>query len=78
MSLNLCFKVKGGVGFVEFPYQTSTKLTKKVLNTKGDYERLLLIKKDLEDINFITEHKQTILEEVEALFKNNNLELTYI
>jgi len=46
MSINLCFETKDGA-IVEFPFDTSTALTKKVLEEKNDYKRLLIIENQL-------------------------------
>ena len=47
MSSNLVFKTKKGNHFIEFPYQTTTKVTKEVLSLKTVDDRMIVIKKDL-------------------------------
>ena len=49
MSMNLIFRVKGGVGIVDFPFQTSTVLTHAVLAKETNEERLALIEEQLRE-----------------------------
>ena len=45
MSMNLIFDVKDGHGCVDFPFQTPTDLTYKVLEAKSNEERIEIIEK---------------------------------
>ena len=42
MSMNLCFNVKNGEAIIDFPYQTATKLTYAVMDTKTNEEKLYI------------------------------------
>ena len=47
MSMNLCFDTKIGNHHVEFPYQTSTKLTHAVLKEKDLEKQIQLVEDDI-------------------------------
>ena len=49
MSMNLIFKHKPSKNLVEFPYQTSTKLSYTVLKEPSRVKRFLLIITDLQN-----------------------------
>ena len=83
MSMNLCFYTKTGKEHVEFPYQTSTKLTRKVLAEKSIEKKLDLIKEDLIDKYDMEDRIEKDLfneriSEIEDLLRDDNLELTMI
>lgn len=78
MSLNLCFEVKGGTGIVDFPFQTPTALTMKVLKTGTKKQRLHILKQQMEEWGWEEEQIQTILKTIKALMDSPNLELSYI
>jgi len=48
MSINLCFKRNDGV-IIDFPFDSPTFLTKKVLAEKNNYIRLLIIENQLDE-----------------------------
>jgi len=78
MSLNLCFEVKGGVGIVDFPFQTPTALTMKVLKTGTKKQRLRILKQQMEEWSWEEEQIKTTLETIKALMNSPNLKLSYI
>ncbi len=74
MSLNLVFLVKGG-GVVQFPIQTTTKVTLAVLNTKSVRKRLSIINEELKWWGWAKESRVETLKRIEALMDNPNLTL---
>ena len=78
MSMNLCFDVKGGSGIVDFPFQTPTNLTFKVLKASTKEDRLLILKEQMLVWEWSKEDVENTLTEIEALFNNPNLELSYM
>jgi hypothetical protein len=77
MSMNLCFDVVGG-GHVEFPYQTSTKLTYAVLEAKTTDERLQLILNDLTSRDYDGYDLAQIMSNASIMLNNPNLTLGLI
>ena len=73
MSMNLCFHVKGG-GYVDFPFQTPTKLSYSVFKAGTKEEKLRLIKLYLQDCED-REWVEQLLSEIKKLLNNPNLEL---
>lgn len=78
MSLNLCFDVVGGAGMVEFPFQTTTALTRKVINEPDREERIAIlseyVRSTFEDQGWAEE----VIAEIRALMSNPNLRLSYL
>ena len=74
MSMNLHFKVKGGAGFVDFPFQTPTTLSYAVLAESDREKRLKLIRE------YLGKHAYTVklIREIRELMENPNLELTVL
>jgi hypothetical protein len=78
MSMNLFFKVKGGSGKVDFPFQTSTDLTYAVLKAKGREEQIKLLSDEMSLWGWGLADINEMLAEIEALMDDPNLELTLI
>lgn len=78
MSMNLVFSVNGGAGYVGFPFQTPTKLTRAVMRTDSHTERLALIKAHVSEWETDNNYKESIMRQIIDLFNNPNLTLTLI
>ena len=78
MSMNLIFRVKGCKGYVDFPFQTPTKLTYSVLNCKSKEKQLKLIKDYIDDMTWDPVIKKTKIKEVKDLLKSPYLKLIII
>lgn len=78
MSMNLIFDVKGGPGYVDFPFQTPTNLTYAVLDAKSNEERIEIIEKQLIEWDWEGEEITRIMNEIKALFSCDTLEISLI
>ena len=78
MSMNLIFKVKDCQGYVDFPFQTPTKLTFSVMERGTREDRLSLIREFIELTPWPPDIKQSKMAEVESLINSSCLELTII
>lgn len=79
MSMNLVFKVKNVNAYVDFPFQTSTKLTHAVLNAEGSSRIQLIADHIHECAEYLSEGEQEILiSECKELMEAPELELTLI
>ena len=83
--MNLIFDVKEGAGMVDFPWQTPTELTYKVLALETKEEQLSLLREWAEEHLYSYEPANTrergiasTMAEVEALMASPNLELSLI
>lgn len=81
--MNLCFKVREGGYFIEFPYQTSTDVSRRVLAESIPSKRLYIIKEDLlaqideydsDDVAWYNE----LVNEVQRMLNDKRLELIII
>jgi len=78
MSMNLCFDVKGSSAVVDFPFQTPTDLTYKVLEAKSNEERIEIIEKQLVEWEWEDEEINRIMDQIKALFSCDTLEISLI
>ena len=80
MSMNLIFEYKGkGGGFFEFPFQTSTDLTFRVLNKQTKKEQIEEIQNALKEIQWMDdEYRQSIMDEVEQKLSDELIKLSMI
>jgi hypothetical protein len=83
MSMSLAFKVREGGYLIEFPYQTSTDVSRKVLKEPIPSKRLHIIKEDLlaqideydgDDVAWYNE----IVNEVQGMLNDKKLKLIII
>lgn len=74
MSMNLVFITKEGRHLVDFPYQTSTDLTYAVFEKSAVEDQILLIAKDLEQLDD-DEYKRQLLIHIEEMLRDKTLEL---
>ena len=74
MSLNLCFDVEGGQGTVDFPFQTPSKLTLKVLSAYGNDERLQILHEYMTENVCLMEYWENVIK----MMSNPNLRLCMI
>lgn len=78
MSMNLCFSVVGGAGYVDFPIQTPTDLTQAVLEVSDDKSRLMIIENTLRKWGWDYDDRKELMLKIKALFENPNLILVMI
>jgi hypothetical protein len=77
MSMNLVFAVKEG-GMIDFPFQTSTKLTLAVMAEPDNKKRLDIIRDDCNKCGWDQEDINKHMKTIKTLMNNPNLTLTYI
>ena len=75
MSLNLCFKTVCCNRFVDFPFQTSTKLTLKVMEEKDKEIQLALISHEVDKWDIDADYKQKIISDVKKMLNDNSVQL---
>lgn len=73
MSHNLAFKK--GKKIIDFPFQTSTKLTKHVLACRTHDERLRLLKYQLDVDGWSSNEIDNVLVKVSALLNDDSVQL---
>ena len=71
MSMNLAFKTPNGE-YVDFPFQTPTKLTKVVMAEPDYIKKLLLIKEHLKEDDWIEEDILKILSQIRHKMHSGN------
>jgi hypothetical protein len=76
MSLNLLYWVDGYP--IDFPFQTPTDLTLKVMNEKNNAKRLSLIESHLMESGWDRDRIHSTLNSIKTVLKNPKAELTYI
>lgn len=69
MSHNLYFTDKSGTACIDFPYQTSTKVSYAVMQATSLEQKLKILKSDLA----LNDFKDYLLERCETMLKDNNL-----
>ena len=77
MSMNLCFDVEGG-GVVNFPFQSHTNLTIKILKAETTEKRLSIIEDYLISCKWEKEHINKTIAYLRVCFSNPNLMLSTI
>ena len=78
MSMNLAFKKVCCNSLIEFPFQTPTDLTKKVLLESNKNKRLQLIENQLIKWQWDQIDINKTMSEIKELFNNNKLQLIEI
>jgi hypothetical protein len=77
MSMNLAFRTRK-YHYVEFPFQTPTDLSYKVLNTKTTKARLEHIENYLKETFLDQETIQNLLEQTKSMFEDPDLILDIV
>ena len=79
MSMNLCFTVVGSKEWIDFPFQTSSALTARVLNAGTVQERMSIVKDYIyNDTGWDEEDKVRIWTRCWGLMNSAHLELGMI
>jgi hypothetical protein len=76
--MNLIFKVKGGAGYVDFPFQSDTNLTRAVLAESDNTKRIKIIGDQLIAWKWDRRVIIAVMETVKDLFNSPNLEIDQI
>ena len=77
MSMNLIFETKDG-HVVDFPFQTPTELTYKVLNEESQELRIKLVKGQIDRWDLDEGYRDALYSEVEKLMTDPTLTLSMI
>ena len=79
MSMNLVFDVKNNPhGMVDFPFQTSSELTRDVLDEPCNNKRIEIIRSRITEYGWDSEDIDRIMSEVITLINCDTLELSII
>jgi hypothetical protein len=79
MSMNLVFITVPGNYMVEFPYQTSTNVTRAVLKATTIEDKLDILRKDIQSFSDgDTEWESDILFDIESSLRDETLDLIEI
>jgi hypothetical protein len=74
MSMNLAFEKPNGE-YVDFPFQTPTKLTREVIAEPSNIEKLRLIKEYLEEEDWIEEEENVEKDDEEEEEEEDEVEV---
>jgi len=77
MSLNLIFTINNKA-VIDFPFQTTTSLTKKVLEESDKEKQLEIIKNELKSWNWDDKDIEDTIRDVKDLLYDPDLKLTLI
>lgn len=77
MSMNLIFRHKVG-GYIDFPIQTPTELTKAVLREKSDKKKLAMIKKYMIECDWEPDDIKLDMKQIKGLLEDKNIVLDEI
>lgn len=89
MSMNLAFEIVGkgseitdlmddGYGYIDFPYQTATDISNKVLRAKNEEEQLTIIREDLISNDWNKREIDKALKKIKTLMNMTCLKLVII
>lgn len=89
MSMNLAFEIVGkgseitdlmddGYGYIDFPYQTTTDISNKVLRAKNEEEQLTIIREDLISNDWNKREIDKALKKIKTLMNMTCLKLVII
>jgi len=70
--MNLAFKTPNDGVYIDFPFQTPTKLSREVMAEPDDIKKLLLIKEYLEEYDWVEEDILEILSQIRHKMHSGN------
>lgn len=71
--MNLCFTTNCGKGYVDFPFQTPTELTKAVLKITNKEERLKIIEEQLIKWKWNKKEIRSMMNEISKMLDDSSL-----